>query len=255
MGLVQYESSDEDEDVSTDAPLQDPAISPRNEPNATPTNTSLGPAIGPVMGPALPPTAADVDMSFLDDSPAPAPRSPYSATRALLRDLTLPAVPNMDMPRSPPRSPVADSLDALNAKFDNFLALKRGKGLHFNERLAASNSLRNPALMDKLLGFVGVETVFADGDVDQAVEQYATTLAPDVFDPAAFPEWAYKGPLRRAQDKGHKERERGRGEPVEFTPAAAAAAVVSAEGSRPGTPGAGGGSVPAMGKRKTRFDA
>ncbi|KAK3336265.1 HCNGP-like protein-domain-containing protein [Cercophora scortea] len=317
MGLVQYESSDEDEDVRsenevkpTDTPLQNPATRPRNEPgkfhtppihnannyqilmfrletqpittstattptaskpspppNGTSTTTKeapsttppLGPAIGPVMGPALPPPSAEVDMSFLDDTPIPAPRSPYSATRALLRDLTLPAVPNMDIPPSPPRSPVAASLDALNAKFDNFLALKRTKGLHFNERLAASSALRNPALMDKLLGFVGVETVFAEGDgdgnVDLAVEQYATTLAADVFDPAAFPEWAYKGPLRRAQEKGHKERERGRGEAVEFMPATAAAVGGGAEGSRPGTPGAGGGSVPATGKRKTRFDA
>jgi len=202
-------------------------------------------------------------MSFLDEDPSTAaastapldpPRSPYSASRALLRDLTLPAVPNMDIPPSPPGSP-PPSLDALNDKFDTFLRLKRTKGVHFNERLAASSAGRNPALMDKLLGFVGIETEFdlegGGGDVAAATEQYATTLGTDIWNPAAFPEWAYKGPLRNAQERGHKERERGRGEPVEFVSASTlGAGSGSAPGSRPDTPGTTGAV-----KRKSRFDA
>ncbi|KAK0628405.1 hypothetical protein B0T17DRAFT_522620 [Bombardia bombarda] len=236
--------------------------------------------MGPAMGPPPPSTAAaqdttDVDMSFLDQEDDPSssslnpPRSPYSASRALLRDLTLPAVPNMDIPGSPPGSP-PPGLDALNAKFDNFLKLKRTQGVHFNERLAASSALRNPALMDKLLAFVGVETDFVVSQEDdgssssstnntRATGQYATTLATDLWDPAGFPEGAYKGPLRRTQELRQKERERARGEPVDFVTASAASvsAPASAPTSRSGTPGLGSGAVPAAttGKRKTRFDA
>ncbi len=57
--------------------------------------------LGPALGPARPPADAslpDVDLSFLDAPPQPEsgqdpqpPRSPYTATRTLLRDLTLPS--------------------------------------------------------------------------------------------------------------------------------------------------------------------
>ncbi|KAK3392924.1 HCNGP-like protein-domain-containing protein [Podospora didyma] len=284
MGLVQYESSDEDEEMQVEAtqPLKqsNKALSSQSQKDAEPpsqkrtsippgtaqmlppppalasdksASSSSGPEIGPIMGPTLGPTrpppdamtalpSEDVDMSFLEDISAVTepPRSPYSASRALLRDLTLPAVPNMDIPPSPPGSPAPPGLDALNAKFDNFLNLKRTKGVHFNERVAASSALRNPALMDKLLGFVGIETDFVEGDA-AAQQQYATTLPADVWDPHAFPEWAFRGPLRRAQEKGHKERERPHGEPIEFVPSASPAG------------GVGGGSVAGR-PRKSRFD-
>ncbi len=102
--------------------------------------------------------------------------------------------------------------------------------------------------MDKLLGFVGVETSF-DNEQPKPGEgpeqQYATTLPKEIWDPAALPAWAYKTPLRRAQERAAKERERRAGEPVEFVPA-------SAGGSRSGTPGTVAPVV--TGKRKTRFD-
>lgn len=122
---------------------------------------------------------------------------------------------------------------------------------HFNERLAGSGALRNPALMDKLLGFVGVDAAATfggdDGD-DGAVAQYETTLPAEVWDPPAFPGWAARGALRRSQEKVQRERERGKGEVVDFVPAVR---------SRGGTPRAGGSGVvaPVTGKRKTRFDA
>ncbi len=168
------------------------------------------------------------------------PRSPYSAARSLLRDLTLPTVPNLDIPPSPPGTP-PPSLEGLNRKFDTFLDLKRTQGVHFNERLAQSAALRNPGLMDKLLGFVGLETDFDDG---AGLSQYDNVLSSDLWDPAAFPGWAYKGALRQAQDKAH---ERPRGERVEFV-----SASEPGPRSRSGTPG-----VPptTTGKRKTRFDA
>ena len=184
---------------------------------------------------------SDVDLSFLngDNTSSEPPRSPYSAARALARDLTLPAVPNMDIPPSPPPSESypPPGLEVLNAKFDNFLKLKREKGIHFNERIASSSALRNPALIDKLLGFAGIETEFTDGG-GAAAEQYSTTLEAGLWDPIAFPAWAYCGPLRKAQERVNKERDRGRGEPVEFVSSS----------------GASAGSVPVRGQRRTMFD-
>ncbi|AEO65501.1 uncharacterized protein THITE_119644 [Thermothielavioides terrestris NRRL 8126] len=258
MGLVQYDSSDEEEEVQT-----------------------------PIPNPTSVPDPAEPEQS----------RSPYTATRALLRDLTLPAVADLDIPGSPPGAPSAAD-DALTAKVEGFLRLKRrrrreggggGEGeregeqqQHFNARLAGSVGMRNPALMGRLLQFVGVETEFDDasvaggdeggngeGDKDggasgggglgnkrRPTEQYATVLGADVWDPHGFPAWAYRGELRKAQERAARERERGKGEPVEFVPAAAAAsgtgsggsAAGSKAGSRAGTPGVAGV------KRKGRFD-
>lgn len=154
----------------------------------------------------------------------------------------------MDIPPSPPRPA---SLDALNARLETLLEMKRRRGdlppAHFNARLAGSGALRNPALMDKLLGFAGVGPAAGDGDGEGVLlvaGQYATTLSAGVWDPAAFPAWAARAPLRRAQERAQRERERGRGEAVDFVPAG---------GSRGGTPGRG--VAPVTGKRKTRFDA
>jgi hypothetical protein len=77
-----------------------------------------------------------------------APLSPYSSNRALLRDLTLPTVPNYNIPPSPPGSP----MESTNAKFKHFLELKK-QGIHFNDKLSKSSAMKNPALMQKLLDF------------------------------------------------------------------------------------------------------
>jgi hypothetical protein len=186
----------------------------------------------------------------------------------------------MDIPPSPPGSP-PPAHDTLTAKFDTFLRLKRttttkggggGGGIHFNARLASSQGMRNPSVMDTLRGVIGVDTDFHHPTSDEgeeeegrgrgrATEQYATVLPADVWDPHCFPAWAYKGELRKAQERGARERERGRGEAVEFVSAGVAGGVGgggagaggvsgpgSAAGSRSGTPGVGGG------KRKGRFD-
>ncbi|KAK4034056.1 hypothetical protein C8A01DRAFT_39486 [Parachaetomium inaequale] len=304
MGLVQYDSSDEDEEVQTPVEPQPPkpALKPPSSdtqnapkphpPTATtssappPAATSApapspSPVLGPTLGPPRPPVPTssthqegeeeeeEIDLSFLDSHPQQQgdnqqeepPRSPNTKTRSLLHNLTLPALPNMDIPPSPPGSP-PPGLDALTAKFDTFLRLKKRtptgqEGVHFNARLAASSGMGNPAVMAKLLAFVGVGVEFgdpstADGDDDdggRGVEQYATVLSAGVWDAGCFPAWAYKGPLRRAQERGGKERERARGEAVEFVAASAAAGGGgSAAGSRAGTPGVGGG------KRKGRWD-
>lgn len=161
-----------------------------------------------------------MDQDALTPQPSQtAPLSPYSTNRNLIHTLTLPTVPNMDIPPSPPGSPSSSAAQAaLTAKFDKFLELKRKKGTHFNARIADSHALKNPPLMDKLLGFVGVGVSFEDGSTE-GTQQYATTLPTELWDPAAFPEWAYRGQLRKTQEKLQKERGRERGDAVHFVPA------------------------------------
>lgn len=229
-----------------------PGESSNNAQSASPvdkqTTSSASPRAPPsavtAIGPSLPAGEADLEYpEEMEDEAASngqAPASPYSANRALLRDLTLPTAPNLDIPPSPPGSPPP----GLNAKFDQFLELKRKKGTHFNARVAQSAALKNPALMDKLLGFVGMEPSFEDGN--DGTEQYATTLPGDIWDPKGFPEWAFRGQLRRTQDRVQKEKARGTGQGVEFVPASSNDSSRQA-GSKTGTP-------KTTGKRKSRFD-
>jgi hypothetical protein len=147
-----------------------------------------------------------------DQDPASRPASPYSSYRALLRDLTLPSAPNLDIPPSPPGSPPPGT----NEKFEKFLELKK-KGTHFNAKLEQSTALKNPSLMDKLMRFV---------EVDEH-SQYSTTLATDLWNPAAFPDWALKEKLRKSHDKLLKEKEAekttGTRTTVEFVPSSTVA--------------------------------
>lgn len=196
-----------------------------------------------------------------EDDETMIPQSPYSANRALLRDLTLPTIPNYDIPSSPPGSP----MESTNAKFKHFLELKK-QGVHFNEKLAKSSALKNPSLMQKLMDFA---------DIDEA-GQYATTLPKDLWDPNGFPEYAYKEELAHSQQKFRKKKEdekaRGQREGIDFVPAVASSEPLSRSGT-PGTSGRTGqkstaerimagldrgrsSSPQVQGtKRKTRFDS
>jgi hypothetical protein len=183
------------------------------------------PIVGPVQGPAIPLAGAEMTGLLEDDEEVGGvPQSPYSANRALSRDLTLPSLPNYDIPPSPPGSPVAST----NAKFKHFLELKK-KGVHFNEKLSKSAAMKNPSLMQKLMDF---------SDIDET-SQYSTTLPKDIWDPGAFPETAFKEELARNQKKLLKRKEeeklRGQREGVDFVPAT----VSSEASSRSGTPGGG----------------
>jgi hypothetical protein len=199
-----------------EAPKNGAAVQPIPEPAPV-----TAPLVGPVLGPANP-----IDDAIPEslEGEGFAPLSPYSANRALIRDLTLPTVPNYDIPLSPPESPGASA----NVKFKHFLRLKQ-QGIHFNEKLAKSSALKNPSLMQKLMDF---------SDIDEA-SQYSTTLPKNLWDPDGFPERAYKEGLARSQQKILKKREdentRGQRDAVEFVPATA-----SGDSSRGGTPGAGG---------------
>ncbi|KAI5923292.1 HCNGP-like protein-domain-containing protein [Camillea tinctor] len=268
MALVGYESSDEEEEVV--APVAEPkSLKPvegetnkageqpnteKTSPKATITEEVVGqkpapvygPQMGPASGPSFPPLEEADDLpepeasASASSAPELPPGSPYSATRALLRDLTLPSVPNMDIPPSPRG---VSPPPATSRKFEHFLELKR-KGVHFNSRIAESASMRNPALADKMLAYAGL---------DSPRDQYRTTLPPDLWDPAdAFPRHAFREQLRKSQLEVAQTRAREKGAPVEFV----AAASTSATGSSGGGQGGGGGGVqPSAKKRKTRFDA
>ncbi|KAF3015537.1 hypothetical protein E8E14_002356 [Neopestalotiopsis sp. 37M] len=262
MALVGYESSDEDEEVQTpptkslenevtatvtsnEVSIEEaPKSEPEPEPEAVPISAST-PAVAEqpsIIGPMRPPEGSE-SLSFppleeapMEDEasvPSLPPGSPYSANRALLRDLTLPPVPNMDIPPSPPGSPPPGA----NKKFEHFLKLKKD-GVHFNSKIAQSSALKNPSLMDKLLGFA---------EVSQK-DQYRTTLATDLWDPSIFPKSAYKEQLRQSQTEIGQARARSKGGPVQFVSA-------SATSSRDTTPGNGNVPAPSTGKRKTRFDS
>jgi hypothetical protein len=178
-----------------------------------------GAAEGQMVGPTAPPTAFD------SQGPESAAGSPYLTERALVRDLTMPPMPNLDIPRSPPGSPNP----AANQKFKHFLELK-SQGTHFNEKLASSSSLKNPSLLNKLMEHAGIA----------AMEQYATSLPREIWDPSNFPSWAFKEELlKTSQEITRREEERrarGQRDNIDFVPS-----TVSGDSSRGGTPGGGKG--------------
>ncbi len=67
--------------------------------------------------------------------------------------------------------------------------LLKKQGMHFNDKLAGSSALKNPMLLQKLMSSAGLITN----------DQYATTLPKDLWDPTAFPAWAYKEELAKGQ--------------------------------------------------------
>ncbi|KAK5697594.1 hypothetical protein LTR17_023968, partial [Elasticomyces elasticus] len=193
--LVAYASSDEEDDVQPEKPAKIAKIGEdtgdlRPDINAErealmsrtdqfPTNTRVASAVkegllaqqppkrlhasisepetdvqplGPPQGPSAP--AQDIR-----DSPSDPPASPYTSERLRVRELTMPPFPNFDIPDAPPlpqmNSEEAAALAATTKKFERFLELKK-QGVHFNERLQNSSSLRNPSLLPKLMEFAGI---------------------------------------------------------------------------------------------------
>lgn len=143
---------------------------------------------GPVLGPA------SMDMAPLSEDKHSTSRhsSPFSTSRALIQDLTLPPVPCLDIPPSPPGSPNP----AANAKFEHFLSLKK-QGVHFNSKLASSSSLKNPSLLTKMMQHAGIN--------EQS--QYDTSLPADVWSTSNLPQWGFKEELLRTQQDLRKKTE------------------------------------------------
>ncbi|EHK17525.1 uncharacterized protein TRIVIDRAFT_214101 [Trichoderma virens Gv29-8] len=188
-GLVGYASSDEEGEDEQPQLQQEPP---------QPHSATIGPVLQNAvpLGPSLPPANVSITNTLPEpDAPQDSPSSPYSSNRGLIHDLTLPSVPNLDIPPSPPGSPPPGA----NKKVKQFLELKK-KGVHFNSKLEQSSALKNPSLMDKLLDFVGIDEV----------GQYETTLPKELWDPRGFPEWAFRDKLSKSREKIAKEKEADR---------------------------------------------
>ncbi|KAA8652272.1 HCNGP domain-containing protein [Aspergillus tanneri] len=191
LGLGAYESSSEDEVDQKCASSQRQVIKDRpelafkTEENKefgdgpkTPKNTINPDPSGPVLGPLHQETHSS-DIHSLDGH-----SSPYSTSHTLVHDLTLPPVPNLDIPPSPPGTPNPTA----NAKFAHFLTLKEQE-VHFNEKLASSTSLKNQDLLVKLMDHMGLY-----GQV-----QYYTSLPLDLWDTSCLPSWGFKEELLKTQ--------------------------------------------------------
>jgi len=149
----------------------------------------------------------------------------------------MPPIPNFSIPDSPPPPPTnseeAAALAARTKKFERFLALKK-QGVHFNDRLRSSSSLRNPSLLPKLMEFADITTE----------DSYASTLPEGLGVPVRWPEEVYVDGLMKMSERAEKKRKADR-EKVEFVPAKAKEAGTSAKS----TP-----SAASVEHRKSRFD-
>ncbi|PLB46988.1 hypothetical protein P170DRAFT_438701 [Aspergillus steynii IBT 23096] len=219
LGLAAYDSSSDDEVDTRRTPLPKRDLEHGSSANPNPTednaqstpDTELAPVItadpnprGPVLGPSHQEVQPSNTRSLDGQS------SPYSASRNLVHDLTLPPVPSLDIPLSPPGSPSPTA----NAKFAHFLALKKQE-VHFNEKLASSTSLKNPSLLKKLMDHAGLSEEM----------QYHTALPRDLWDMASLPSWGFKEELLKAQKEIHSNLEErklpGKRETIDFVSATA----------------------------------
>ncbi|KAJ4370542.1 hypothetical protein N0V83_005063 [Neocucurbitaria cava] len=225
---IDYSSSDEEEALPATKPEVRPTHSLKGRPIATnieltnvPTVVAPPPAplsepapleqppvpSDPINGPSQVPTVTPPppEEESADDV---IPGSPYTSNRALVQNLTLPTVPNFDIPPSPPGSPPQKA----TKKFAQFLELKK-KGQHFNQRLEGSSVLRDPGHLQRLLDFAGISEE----------DSYTSTLSDNVAVPAVFPEQAYVEELRASQKRIEKaqgqERSKAPREAVEFVSA------------------------------------
>ena len=176
QSLVAYGSSDEEE-TKSESPVATTvgdrnqvtvdnrfpkAEADRGDPeNATSNGIRTSEAAD--QGPALGPQPSEQLVS--DEEASSRDGSPYSRSRRIMQNLTLPPVPHIEIPPSPPGSPDP----AVDARVQHFLDLK-AKGVHLNETLASKPALRNPSMLSNLMDFVGLSES----------QQYATSLPPDL---------------------------------------------------------------------------
>ncbi|KAF2630768.1 hypothetical protein BU25DRAFT_334491 [Macroventuria anomochaeta] len=234
---VNYESSDEEEELpATATKLANVPVAAAPAPEVLPQpalRKATPPLSAPVNGPAQDPTVSPppVDNDAADGVP---PGSPYTSSRAIIQNLTLPTVPDFDIPPSPPGPPPQRA----TKKFAQFLELKT-KGQHFNQRLASSSVLRDPGHSQKLMDFARISEE----------EQYASTLPEGLAVPAVFPPWAYVEELRASQKRILKTREQEKSkiprEAIDFV-----SATRSGSASRTSTPSGKASISQNAGKRK-----
>jgi hypothetical protein len=236
--LVGYETSSDEEEIApavsqATSKLEAPVASPHEAATRRPLHhTDLkasqsavseiatdGPLLGPLLGPTAP-----IDGGIMHaDSPAAA--SENMSERDTIRRLTQASVPMSSIPSSPPGSPDP----AANARFARFLELK-AKGVHFNEDLASKSSFLNPGLLAMMMARAGIDEE----------DQYNSSLPIDLWNPKAFPLWAYKEQLLQSQqdirdkDDAQKKASSAAGKrTIDFAPSGGN----SGDSSRKSTPG------------------
>ncbi|KKA29759.1 hypothetical protein TD95_004767 [Thielaviopsis punctulata] len=177
MGLVQYDSSSDDDDV--EAPAVTVKSSTEEAENAEQISEPVpAPAAdyGLMMGPMMPPQDEDFSLPEPEDELQEDSQSekdvPYEDYRLMLRELTYPTVPKLDFAPSPPGSPDPQAA----TKVTNMMRMKRNN-VHFNLKLEESTAFQNPSITNRLLDFAAVT-----GD-----DQYATVLPTALWDPTNFP--------------------------------------------------------------------
>jgi HCNGP-like protein len=161
----------EDEPEPGDPPPRPP--SPPIQQQQIPLSSSPKVTLSP--GHSQSPQIAPLDPPALDE-PEIITRLAYA--NALIRESTMPILPpdldDFGIPPSPPGTPDP----SLSNKLDNFRQL-RERGVHFNDRLGGNKGFRNPKLLEKLRGYVGIE------------DEYGSLLPSQAWNPHSFSEDQY----------------------------------------------------------------
>ena len=184
-GLVGYDdSSDEDDIGEGHQPGATATVSSEHSaaPDTTVITSNSAATYGPMVGPSAPASKSSGYAAEFND--VGSSENGTVSEREAIRMLTQPTHPMTSMPPSPPGSPDP----AANARFQRFLDLKK-KGVHFNEDLAGKSTFRNPTLLSTLMSRAGIDES----------EQYDTSLPKTLWDPTAFPPYAYKEELLKSQ--------------------------------------------------------
>ena len=243
--LVAYESSSDDEKGPSATVRSLPVNGPKEQPQAlesaksedasgdTKPNSLNGetqqsrdplgekkPPQGPALGPQL--SAEENTVGFADDSGGEASsrdQSPETASRRLMQNLTLPPVPHIDIPPSPPGTPDP----AAETRIKHFLKLK-SQGVHMNETLSSKPALRNPSMFGTLMDFAGI------GEK----EQFASSLPSElqVGGPGGFDESQYVESLELDLAKS-KQTSRENRTKVDFAPQSQSQQAAGSKRPRP----------------------
>jgi hypothetical protein len=148
------------------------------EPGDPPPRSSPSPPQAPVppSNNNVSPQQSQSPRIFNVDTPAsdePEFMTQLSYTNLLIRQATMPILPpdldDFGIPPSPPGTPYP----SLSTKLNNFHQL-RERGVYFNDRLGGNKGYRNPKLLEKLRGYVGVE------------EEYGSHLPTSIWNPHGF---------------------------------------------------------------------